>query len=202
MTDFSRWFPIDIVLTGFRNAKFRYPVDDPPFEPGGGSLIHQETVTLTDAQIKSLGNGTAIQIVAAQGANKVIRLVDASAVLDTSAGEYDGGFDPAGSGWAFFLDYQASTYASSVIPIAAPLNLQAITPLLWSAVVSGDSDMVGEGDFAGLIISKLPTTTPVNKALELSDWFAAGAYTGGHASNTLKVSVAYLIWDVSTGAYV
>jgi len=162
--------------------------------------VHQKTVTLTDAQIRSLGNGTAIEIVAAPGANKVIRLLDAGGVLDATAGAYSG-FD-TGSGLVFLLDALAAIYASSVLPVGPLDGAAAVVPLLWSAVISGDSDMVGEGDYAGLVISKLPSSTPVNKALELSDWWGGGTYTGGHESNSLIVSVAYLIWDVSTGVYV
>lgn len=196
MTDFSSWFPIQISLTGFRDAKIRYPVDQPPVP--SSSLIHQATVTLTDTQIRDIGLGDLAgspTFVEAPGIGKVLQFVSAFGVLDATGGAYD--FLDLGAGWVFMRDVNHPV--STIAPLSGVGD--AVVYFEWSPMPSITTAVVGENSFVRRIVTAPTTTAQTNIGIQLTDWFAPGAYTGGHANNTLKITVAYRILDLQSGTY-
>lgn len=164
--------------------------------PGGASLVHQTTVALTDEQIKALPT-TGVAIVPAPGANKVIELLHGFVTADCAAGAYT---TPLGayiqllygtSPIAAYVD--ASGFIDALALLSNASVRRSRIPALWfSPQTSGAEDFLF-GQFSG---------DPTNQPLTLADAYnGVSNYTDGHASNTLKVSVAYMILNVATGVY-
>lgn len=171
-------------------------------QPPAPVTILSQTTEFDNDEIKALGDGgnTAV-VLPAQGADTMIHVIRASAILDNAAGLYTGAV--TGSGWVLFTDANAGVYATAIIPIESVLGVPLASHfLVFSSYVSGSSHMVGEDDLARTLITEAPSTTPVNKPLVISDWFANGAYGGGNPANSLRVTVAYLIQNVITGQFV
>jgi hypothetical protein len=161
---------------------------------GGGGFLHQATVTLTNDQIKALPT-TAQTLVAAPGASKII--VPNRVVLSLSTA---GGYTNVDAGMylvALFDTADASTYTQG-----APTPFGAATTAVWilnggGGVVDGETGaMYSTGYSASL------GTAAINTALTLLMLNgSAGDLTAGHASNTLTVSVAYMILNLATGEF-
>lgn len=147
--------------------------------------IQQTTVTLTDAQIKSLPT-TTIEIVPAPGAGKGLLLLRGRIETNTNAG----GYVSASNQCAFALinaDWdQLSNFALMRGGMSNEMVFsKGLTPALT----------VASGDYAG---SLEETNYPAkeNQAISITDYSGGSNYTGGNASNTMKVTVFYLIIDV------
>ena len=162
--------------------------------------LEQVTLVLTNAQILALPQ-VSIQVVPAQGPTKVILPVAAVAILDATAGAYT--VDPQA---AWTLNFDASTCASGLVPIGSQgMNLQNVRYLLQFPIVptkAAAEDLLGEnvlgaGVYAGssVVVEGLRDT-----ALTFGDVFwGVAAYTGGHVDNSLRLTVAYRVFDIETG---
>lgn len=165
------------------------------------SLIHQATVTLTDAQIKEWPSVDPRVLVAAPGANKAIlplTLVIAHGAWTAGYGNHGDEsikLDFGGSGqMAFFSGEEVNNL----------LNTTDSRFVLFSALAgSFGTTTPAEGLPIDLV---LPPFTGIwalwaNKALTLSASNSLGDYTNGHANNTLTVSVTYMVLNLTTGEY-
>lgn len=156
-----------------------------------GSLLHQATVTLTNAQIKTLPS-LPMEVVAAPGANRMLLPVYGAVVLNAVAGAYadtDGG--------AVLLKYvgghsNGSTYGT------IPFNQADIT--VCGLGSESNIKNYGGGDWTFWGPEDLQSVL-VNKALAIACENGTD-FTGGHADNSLTVTVAYMVLDTSTGAFV
>ena len=132
------------------------------------------TVTLTDAQIKALPT-TAIDVVPAQGANTVIAPVLVTVITNLVTAYTNRANSllivsyqkPSGTPISF-----AETLSTS-IPLVAATGLGFITPASFGTSQRTDID---------------------NRALQIrADNLGAGDFTGGNASNAMKVTVLYTV---------
>lgn len=162
--------------------------------PAEIAIVRQATVTLTNAQIKALPT-TAVTLVNARGANTLIVPVSVTYRLHNAAGAYVS--DP-GATWHILLGAQE---ASAMIKTADMLA-EPSTHLGW---FSFDNNKVGTGDFADMVTHDLERLDFewINLPLGIRDMYIGGNldYTGGHASNTLRIAVAYMTLNILTGIY-
>lgn len=158
--------------------------------------IHQETVTLTDEQIKALP-ALGVEVISAPGPNKLIIPLSAVCVLNAAAGAYTA---DAGSSW--LLQWATNTYACSPTPVQIRLQSASVTfiqinasPVLKSGIAGFSNLTVGDN-------SLIPISQVTDQALQIKDdWNGVSNYTGGHQANTLIVSVAYMILNLQSGVY-
>ena len=150
------------------------------------------TVTLTDAQVKTLGDGgTDAVIIPSPGANKLIMFLGGHAHLNATVGAYTGVAD--GSALVFSLG--TSLFVSNLMYF--PEAQAEHFTFVWSPLILQSGGVPGAGDFAGQIISAPNGGVLQDKDLVLTDWWAGGAYMGGNAANTMVVTVIYSVIDVT-----
>jgi len=168
---------------------------------GGTSLLQVATVTLTDAQIKALPHPTPIEIVAAPGVGKMLAFVYAQLQTNFAGATYSGSANNDYLGLFMLNDGSPSGAGSSALLFngaeGSPAGLNAflsnsgrVWPLIpWFAYDTawGGPDPSQSGYAQGSF---------ENKGLYLFASNAAGDFTGGHANNTLKCVVYYLIVDL------
>jgi hypothetical protein len=161
-------------------------------EAGGASILHQATVTLTNAQITHLpAELGGIELVAAPGAGKLLIPQTAVFVL-TSTVAYANT-----SGYCvLFLDQnedQATTLVQgNPFLDAGTSQIQVVT--LATNLAADDSDFFPNSFGLG--------GTWIDKALTVKAATDDGNdFTGGHADNTLRVSVAYYVLNTTTGLF-
>jgi len=169
---------------------------------GGGSLTHQATVVLTDAQIKTLPTDRVL-VVEAAGADRVIVPLSAWVVLDTLAGAYVlvGGVE---SSLNLVWGPTNSKYASAILTTNAALTgTPAIVP---GQFVFPFVSNPGAGSFAGEVVTELGAGMLLAEITDVElyvkdDYLGASNYTEGDPANTLRISVAYALLNVSTGLF-
>ena len=151
-------------------------------------VVLRKTVTLTDAQIKALPT-TPFEIIAAQGAGKIIRWLGAWIVLNNSAGGYV----------AIGLPILQLCYLVSPSVIEASGFVDVLGTLPVAGIHSAPIPPLSSFNDAESYLSWGPTDTGdliVNAGLGIGDIYNGLAdYTGGNAANTLKVTVLYTIVD-------
>lgn len=197
MTALSSWFPIQISLTGFRDAKIRYPVDQPPVP--SSSLIHQATVTLTDAQIKALPT-QAQTLVAAQGVTKVV--IPTYLILRLNATGASAGYGN--------INENAVLLCNGAPHIAEIVNDSAKSVTALSDFLA-DFGRVNYGQlmptFNVYAFNTSNQYTDLNIEIEnvpfeiYVDNIGSGNFDGGDASNTLMITAVYMLYDTVTGAF-
>jgi len=159
-----------------------------PTGDGTSGYLSRATVTLTDAQIKALPT-TAVELVAAQGAAKLI--VPLSAVVQFN-----------------YTDAYTNIAATAALFIQVGGNVGLAT--LDEAAGNGVTSLFDSGeDYTAILpqkgfVSGTSTYGTVRASLEVAEQnlsvkmtnAAQGALTGGNAANTLRVSVYYVVVDV------
>jgi hypothetical protein len=136
----------------------------------GGAGLLSETVTLTDAQIKAVG-GTPFELVAAQ-AGKILNPISCVFTLDSTAGIYTG--ITSSSLWLEVGNQNlCSSGLSTCLEESAGIYTNNMIPNLSQASAQN------------LDNQSIKLVSPVG-----------GAFTGGNAANTLKVTVYYVVVDL------
>lgn len=165
--------------------------------PATSLPMQRAIVTLTNAQIKALPT-TPVTILAAPGAGFVIQPLLASLHAQTSAGAYTN-LDPAG--FLYFNRGSGLVLVLSVVPndaLIANGSATRLSDLLGSttnrsAVLVPWQDTEGVDEW-GPIPPIIDTASIANQPLQAQiDNAAAGVLTGGHAANTLKVTIYYVV---------
>jgi hypothetical protein len=157
----------------------------------GGVLLCTKTQTITDAQVKALPT-TAITVVAAPGAGRVVTPIRYLLITDFSAAAYtnlsDGGYIYIGydgiesSGRntsAYIADSAADSLTKLTGLMAAADSVYALEP--YQETLEGWG-LIGYGGTQANL---------VNKPLQMRA-SNSGNYTGGNAANVLKVITHYL----------
>lgn len=157
---------------------------------GGGSLIHQAPpIVLTDAQIQVLPS-TYYTIIAAPSGSHFIQPILATYVLDFTGGAYVGPSEGdelvlvAGSAGEPYV-FQASEFDTLASAAVSDAIMRAVGP--FSA---HDSDLGSAWQRADVMGASLRLTV-----------YGGGDLTGGHAANTLTVTVLYSLFNISTGLF-
>lgn len=138
--------------------------------------LKSATVTLTDAQIKTLPTAP-VQVVAAAGAGKVLFPVQWFMLADFQGGAY-GNLDAAVSGpnlgWSNVEDAERFPVADSVNILTTVANKVG----LYQSVFANAWDNITDFE-----------NTDLNLTIDNG---ATGNLTGGNAANTLRITVYYL----------
>ena len=146
--------------------------------------ILSRSIELTDAQIKAMPS-TPIQLVEAPGAGKRIQVVGATVTIDVQAGVYTN------------ISNTTLEFANSVA--SGKLAFYADMIADDSAIWVGDMWPLGlvQGAAALNAYSYTDLSDVENVALAIhSPNELAGNLTGGHANNSMRVTVNYSIVDV------
>lgn len=156
----------------------------------GVQTVYSASVTLTDAQIKALPT-TPVELVAAPGAGKILLILSAFMLLDTSAGAYTnvnaaatGGVDIGGA----YGNFMQVLDPAGLVPALEGTDVLAFK-LDTAVYISGDQVY---NNVAAYTVGDY-VNTPIIIDLENS---SDGNFTGGNAANTLKVTALYTIIDV------
>lgn len=178
--------------------------------------IHQATVTLDNDQIKALPGGLALEgvteIIAAQGANKLILPAEICTLTSFAAAGYTNiGVD---SQMTFVIGSSISAYTlvSSILRDngGTSANFSTFfgvgpgeTPRFvgWPKNLNVEESDAAAGNWFNLIPVGGTLTDSANKPLQIYCFNSTGDLTGGNAANTLIVSVAYYVLNTVTGEF-
>lgn len=155
---------------------------------GGGGVIHQETVQINNAQTKLLPS-TLFQVVAAQGANRVILPVYPPgwviAVQSVAYGNLN-----ANAHFELFSgnDYSVFRTVNSEAQTMLTFGADSVLPLRPQVDTSGIVD-------AASAYANLPLSFTVDNG-------GTGNLNLGDDANSLTVCVLYSVLDLSTGTFV
>lgn len=163
------------------------------FAGSGSSILHQATVTLTDAQIKALPT-TAVELIAAPGSGLVVIPIFVSVAF-----HLEEAYTAVGASLSVLYD-GISNYPTNVMETET--TLQA-TGDFQGLVLAPYLNARTAGDFSGLVTSSPLGADTINTALVIADDYnGASDYTDGDEANTLTVTVAYVVLNVATGVFV
>jgi hypothetical protein len=162
---------------------------------GGASLLHQATVTLTNAQIKAIPVDQFL-VIAAPGANKVLLPAGGSIIANCVAGAYVAEESDICLALAYDEGPLASDYAGT-----ATFLTQAFLRLARFVCPTFEA---GTGDQLNHFVAlqqELVDLTNVAIHLRDDDNDGGDPYSGGDAANTMIVSVAYYLLNTTTGLF-
>ncbi len=153
--------------------------------------VYSATFSFTNAQIKALPS-TYLEVVAVPGATQFLCFHYAAFYIDATAGAYtnvDGGplsgFAITYGDWVSEASLFTDTWGGSSVGYM-------LAPYANAVNNSSGSNLYPTTNYAAA-----GTTN-----FKLISWNDPGDFTGGNAANTLKGSVAYSIFDYSTGLFV
>lgn len=152
-----------------------------PAGPAGATTLRSVSHTLTNAEIKALPT-TEFQLLAAPGAGKVAWPVFANVSLDSSAGAYTN----VKTGAALFLWNDAATLLTETGE-SYPLFADGQAIQLFGSI--------GQRYFSGGNILETPDYENRAIVLKLNN-SPNGNMTGGHADNSLKITLFYVLIDL------
>lgn len=155
----------------------RLPLLGYVFVPGTGDTVRFASIELDNDEIIALPSAE-IQILAAPGANKIPVLVAVGYELDAASGLY--------------------TYDGS----AVGLELKIGSVVLWSTLPAGSFNTAARTWTQSPLVSAINGTVAAldNDVMKVGfDNAGAGNLGGGNVANSLKVAIAYLLYDTSTG---
>lgn len=144
-----------------------------PILSTAGLIQQSAIIPLTNAQILALPT-TGIDAIAAPGAGKLLQVVAATLVIDSSAGAYTN-VDPAG---VLFLDYA---------------NVARKATGNGAAAGTIDGAQVSVFSLAGAGVGGVSTNFVNVKIQVAATNAAAGNFTGGNAANTGRLTIDFLI---------
>lgn len=184
-----------------------------PIVGAGGSAIAVDTtlavirlarVVLTNAQIKALPT-TPIELVPAQGANTIIRPLHIFGLLNSLAGAYTNISSPTGADLTCFIGSTSlgaflfnDTSPSIVTPFVAPITTFSDT----FGVAQQTRFSLGEGLYQdynttwGIVNYQGNIAAEINQHLTVLISNGLGNLTGGNVSNTLAMTVLYMVESV------
>jgi len=90
-------------------------------------------------------------------------------------------------------------------PALADVSTFLASPSQWTQVTFGLVRNIGAVTSAvGLSVFSVASLPPVNEVFELAGYDDGGATTwaGGHAANTIRATVTYVLFDTSLGRFV
>lgn len=152
--------------------------------------IFQRKVILTDAQIKALPT-TPFEILPTPGEGKMIKYVSGMMVLDTVAGAYTNVGATTASG--YYLTYEGGADASNynMLSIFYQAGQLRFVPNISTPFNKNpDGNLLDTFTLVSNVVNKNLTLSVYNDDGADND---AGDFTGGHADNTLEVTVFYSI---------
>jgi hypothetical protein len=157
--------------------------------------VFKSIKTFTDAQIKAIPT-TPLDIVDAQGANKIIIPISCVGILKVPGGVSDFYTNNTDAVWYLKLNRQASNIAV----VQQALGGGSVTSTIINFSLPVLSYIVG-GSFDATVASNWDATEDqgdLNKPLKLyGDYLGGSDYTGGNAANELKVTTCYMVIDLS-----
>lgn len=156
---------------------------DGEIETGGATeqTVLSRTVTLTNAQIKALPT-TGIELVPAPGAGKMILPLDGVASFSGSSAYTNVHADASlNVMWTGFNAHRWAAFSLLTFGADGVLPLNSVNNSV-DPIGTSDAEVPSEFDNASL---KISASNP-----------GLGDFTGGHASNTLKVTLLYTVVDL------
>lgn len=164
--------------------------------------VRQKTVTLTNDQIKTLPTIPATIIPATETLNysitptRVPVPVTSSLVLRVGGGAYTNVGGVEGVTWLGYGDDLSSRV--SFLAEFVGTTLQALP----ASGFFDDATTPRVGWFSDVAIAAFYGPFLKDNGLYITNFSGGGNFTGGHASNTMTVSVLYHILDVASGRYI
>lgn len=195
------------INTGTDDAKYVTPKAITDSALPTTAVIYSATVTLTDAQIKALPS-TFPEIVAAPGANKVIKFESGFVSVDCQAGAYTN-VDVAAAQLSFYISDQVSALCANSAAYGLAGNLLTDDSDVVYAVFTTQARVAGtvaSGDGSpGTVVASSVHSGRVRSLTDAIDTplifgmenASAGDLTGGHADNVMIVRVNYTIIDLA-----
>lgn len=158
--------------------------------------IYTASVTLNDAQIKALptvnGGSSGLEIVPAPGPGKIILFMNALVSCDTTEGIYENIDVAAGAKFGLTATVDSSLVVrESLGALSDWLQFEANTFVLFPSKSNFDN---GLGNLVPPPVEELDGLENVSLKFHMTN--TTGDFTGGHASNSMKITVIYTIIDV------